>query len=333
MRFSGVALGSIFVWFVANGCAAPEGAAASSSSGGQGTTGASSGGGSPALACPPPATCDAGPVCLSLEDYHDEPLFSLRMSRLTFSAPAALKDPMVEKTVLGGVTPNIPGCGVSGPATFSWILQFNTSASTLQTGIAKIVTDPADGYTFINEPMMVGGATFPVSPVVFHGVVLAPDGAFSVQKGLDLNIPIFLDTTGTSFVIIPLHQARMFAGRVAPDHHNCIGRYDAEGLDPANGCQATEGHPSFLPGAKVDGYITLEEADTIVSTSFGTSLCVFITGKGDGGTPVNKCARTNGVITGEGDWCSTTNDASAGGCADAVQLAADFAASAVRVKN
>lgn len=329
MRFSGVAFGSMIVWLVANGCATPGGVAAGSSTGEPGPTGAS-GGGAPAPSCPPSALCDAGPVCLSLEDYDDKQIFNLRMSRFTFTAPKALaEDHHVQNAVVGGVTPNLPGCGVNGPATFSWIMQFNMSASTLQTGIAKLVTDPTEGYTFINEPMMQGGTTYPIGPVAFHDVDLSSDGSFSVKEGLDLNVPIYLDSTGTNFVIIPLHKARMFAGRVAPDH-NCIGHYNAEGLDPAKGCAGDISHPLFIAGAKVDGYITLEEADTIVSTSFGISLCFFLTGKGDGGAPV-KCARSNGAIVAEGDWCSATNDGAS--CTDAVRLAADFAASAVRVKN
>jgi hypothetical protein len=300
--------------------------------GGTTTTSSSGDGGPPEYACSPPASCQAGHACLSLEDYTGEPLFSLRMSQLTFTSPMALTQGLVKAVVSGGVTPNIPSCNVNGPALFSWILQFNTSASTLQTGVAKPVADPTQGYTFVDEIMMQGGVPFHVHPVTFPDLVLAPDGSFSVGTGLDILIPIYLDATGTNAVIIPLRAMRMFAGRLSPDH-DCIGSYDAEGLDPANGCIATDARPAFIDGASADGYVTLEDADTVVSTGVGMTLCVLLTGDGDGGTPVSKCKRMNGTIRAKGDWCSTTNAAATVGCADADRLAATFAASAIRLKN
>ncbi len=116
------------------------------------------------------------------------------------------------------------------------------------------------------------------------------------------------------------------------------GAYEGEvfwGFDPAKNCLPDAMHPLFINGAKLDGHITLEDADAVDIGTLSQSLCVLLSGDsstyGDGGSPIERCKRTNGVIDFKGDWCSTTNMPADAACFDAVSLGADFAASAITI--
>lgn len=326
MRLSSLLLGLAMVglsigWATA-GCGGGETAVAAGSGGSGGSTGAT--GGSTG-ACAPTAACAAGHACLSEAENKDNPKPGFRMSQLTISKPKALASGIVASVVQGGVQPKLPACNVNGQATFNWLLQFDLAAMKLKTGGAKPVADASKGYDFIDE--VVGGIH--VQPVTVDATIGA-DGSFDTTMGTDLVVPIYLDAGATMAVILPLKQARLHEGTISADH-DCIGHYNAEGLKPDDNCLATEAIPTFIGGAKIDGYITLEDADTVEISQLNETLCVLLSG--DPGTfgENGKCKRTGGVIDFEGDWCSATN--TAGGCGDAVSLGAEFAASAVLINN
>ena len=245
------------------------------------------------------------------------------MSELKVTAPGALSTGIVAGIVAGAVTQADPSCNLTGSGTFSWLIQFDLTAGKIKTGGAKPVADPTTGYAFVNE--MLGGIA--VAPIEYD---VKPDasGAFSVTTGKDLVVPIFLDAKATQYVLLPLKQARLTMGTLSASQ-NCIGHYNAEGLDFNNACLADDKQSSFVTGAKLDGLITLEDADQVVVSSLQETLCVLLAGNmgvaGPNGYKV--CARdANMKITFQGDACST-----GAGCGDAMSLAADFAASSVQI--
>jgi hypothetical protein len=103
-----------------------------------------------------------------------------------------------------------------------------------------------------------------------------------------------------------------------------------------NSCQPDSTHPQFITAGKLDGYMTLEDADTIVVSAISQTLCVLLSGNASmygmtmGANTV--CKRdAGGKIVYQGSWCSTTN--MAGGCADSEELSANYAASSVKINN
>ncbi len=57
------------------------------------------------------------------------------------------------------------------------------------------------------------------------------------------------------------------------------------------GPNAAEGQFSFNNDGKIEGYITLEDADKIVVDLANATLCALLTENGDGGKPLEKCKR------------------------------------------
>jgi hypothetical protein len=254
------------------------------------------------------------------------------MANLKLAAPAALTKGLVSSVIANSVTPDNPVCNLPGGGTFSWLLAFDTLAGTLTTGGAKPAQDPTLGYSFLNESFPITGGTLPLAPVT----LTAPLGASCVanSSAADLNLPVYLDSTATSAVLLPLRQAQ-FSNLTVSGDHNCIGKHNGAFLDPADGCIGTAQAPIFLPGGQVDGFINLEQADSVVILAIQQSLCLVLTGDaakyGDGGSP-QKCKRTSGKIVFPGDWCTATNQAATAQCNDAVRFNGTFAASAVIIK-
>jgi hypothetical protein len=266
--------------------------------------------------------------CLGLYDYSGQPSFTLRMAQLSITRPPVLISDIFYSIIGDGVNINLPTCNVSGKGTFSWLLQFDTTQGTLTTGGAKPKADPTQGFCFEQDPAHGIGPTQVDAPI-------AADGSFQAAAIDFLSIPIYLDLTATSYVQLPLHDVHI-DGTVSPDH-NCIGSFNANGLDPVNNCKPDLdlGIEYFLNGATLKGYILLEDADSVVVLALNQSLCVLLSGDpatyGDGGDPM-RCKRTAGnKIALLGDWCSTTN--AAGGCQDSMRMEAGIAASSVRLSE
>jgi hypothetical protein len=338
MRFLNVILGVVGVGALAVASAAGCG-------GGTGGTGTTGSGTSTCVAtldtCAPPPCCTAvDKNCLGLVDNSKQTKFGLRMSELDVLSPMALTGGLIAMTVGGAVTAADKPCYLKGTATFNWLLQFDTMMGTLKTGGAKPVTDATKGYFFDTDTITQGGKTFMVQPIT---VKLMPDamGNFSDMMGQDLIVPIYLDTAGTSVVILPLHQARILMGKLS-SNNNCIGTYNATGLQTKNSCQpsAMPPIPQFITtGNQLDGYLTLEEADTVVISLINQTLCVVLSGDsvmygmpGMGNLTVCKRDAMNNIVY-KGGWCSMTNMAATTTCYDAEHLNANFAASSVLINN
>lgn len=339
MRFSNMILGLVSVGIVGAASLVGCGGDGGGNVGGSGTGGnnptttssgsTSSSGTTSGGPCAPGASCKAvDKECIGLVDNKDQTKFGLRMSELEVTAPAALTTGIVAGIVSGAVLPSNQACNLAGSATFNWLLQFDTTAGTLKTGGAKPVADAASGYSFVDET--VDGKH--LQPITF---TVTPDaqGKFSITTGQDLLVPIYLDAAATSVVILPLKNARLIDGTLSASK-NCIGHYNAEGLDPLNTCLPDETHPAFVTGAKLDGFITLEDADSVIISSLSQSLCVLLSQNASmygekNAQNITVCKRTGGVINFTGDTCSMAG----GTCKDAVALTAAFAASSVKINN
>lgn len=267
--------------------------------------------------------------CLGVVDNTGLMKFGLRMSDLVISKPPALATGLVASVVAGSVTPSLASCNLNGSGTFSWLLEFDLTAGTLTTGGAKPVADPTKGYSFTKE--MVSGV--PIAPVTYP-IKVDASGKFDVMMGVDLNVPIYLDATATMAVVLPLKRGRLTMGTLSKSQ-NCIGTYNAKGLDTANSCLSDTKHPLFNVGAALDGIITLEDADKVLISSLNESLCVALSGNGamygmKNAMNVTVCKRDASMkILFAGDSCSMAG----GTCTDSVALGADFAASSVKVNN
>jgi hypothetical protein len=272
--------------------------------------------------------------CIALVDNTGAAQFGLRMSQIVISKPETLAAAtFVGETVASGVAIDRPECFLSGEGTFSWLLYVDTAKGTVCTGGAKPVTNPVDGYSFVKETISQGGKDFNIAPIEVPVDISAP--VIDSMTPLDVVVPVYTDPMDlTKLVLLPLKKARIFDAKLSDDR-NCMGTYNAEGLDPYNNClpYPKEGQFTYTTGGKIEGYITLEDADSVIVDLAGASLCKLITNTSSGGTP-DKCERdANGKIVYKGDWCDATNAAANATCADAVKLSAEFSASAVKVNG
>ena len=333
MRLSNVilvlSLGGIGAAGALAGCGSDTG------TGSTGTGGAATGGDpcSPAAACPQVKSSK----CIALEDNSAAKAFTLRMANLTLTAPPSLTKGLVKGVVQNGVTMNLASCNLNGGGTFSWLLQFDTATGKLKTGGGTPAEDPTKGYSFVNKTIKQGGKDFMIAPFTADAPI-GKDGTFAIAKGQNVTVPVYLDLKAAAVVLLPLHDAKL-TGKVSADN-NCIGQYNSKGLDPAGGCLADDMNPSFIgtdgkadSDGKLDGYITLEEADTVIVDAVSQSLCVILSGDaamyGNGAMmgPV-LCKRDAAMkIAFQGDWCDASNDTA---CKDSVRLTANFSASSVK---
>jgi hypothetical protein len=255
------------------------------------------------------------------------------MADLTFTAPTAFTKGIVKSVITSSVTPNAPQCDLAGNGTFSWLLAFDSATGTLTTGGAKPQPVPAISYSFVSEDIpTLGGGSLHLGTVTLASPLDASCHGTST-KG-DVNVPIYLDAGATSAVVLPLHQVQFSSLTVSGDH-NCIGKFNAAGLDPATGCVPDAVNVAYFPGGKVGAFLNLEESDTIAVAALGQSLCVLLSGDaalyGDGASQMSRCKRTGGVINFQGDWCASTDQPATAQCHDAVRFAGAFAASGVAI--
>jgi len=252
------------------------------------------------------------------------------MSELDVTKPSSLAGGVLASTIASAVETDLPACNLSGTGTFSWLLQFDTTAGTLKTGGAKPVADPTTGYSFDTDTVQ----GFSLAPIT---IATTPDasGSFGSTAGQSLVIPVFLDAAGSSVILLPLQEAVISMGTLTADQ-NCIGTYNAASLQPSNSCAPDATHPQFTDGGSLGGFITLKDANNVMIASLNESLCALLAGgsdtttmQGSGATVCATDASANVVY--QGDWCSTMNGAATAGCADAVAFQASFAASSVTI--
>jgi len=287
----------------------------------------------PTGSCAPedPACPGLGSPCLALTDNSGKDAFALRLAQLTVTKPESLTTNFVAALISDGVNANLPACNLPGMGSFSFMVVFDKATDTLTLGGAYPEQDPTDGYCFVEDPQNQ------VAPIDVKAN-LQSDGSFSTDAIDRLVVPIFIDTTGTDAVYLPLRQARIAGAQLSEDQ-NCVGSFNAEGLRPEENCAPfpERGDNFFVNGGELDGFVVLEEADAITVDLAKQSLCVLLSGNvdtyGDGNTNgVERCARDGeGKIVLEGDWCSTTN--SEGGCRDSFKLQGGVAASAATVRT
>lgn len=296
-------------------------------SGGSGNAGSASC--APAVGCPEVAS-----ECLSLVDNAGSDTFALRIAQLTVTKPDRFTDSFVQSIVYDGVTLNLPECTtaggnplLSGMGSFSWVLEFDKASGTLRTGGAKPASDPYAGYCFVNEALM----GFDVAPFEVAGTFSG--NTFSMDSVMDVVVPIYTDATATAAVLMPLRDVQLVDVQVSEDN-NCIGDLNDENLDPNNLClyEPSNGILTFNDAAKLTGYMTLEDADSVDVPQLGASLCVLLAGtEFDDGT--GKCTRVapGGAFVYEGDWCDATGATADATCKDSVRLEATFAAAGVEL--
>lgn len=255
------------------------------------------------------------------------------MAQIAFTKPAPFTSGIVGNVLGGAAMPADDACHLSGAGTFSWLIRFDLPTGNLLTGGAKPTAAPAGPYSFVDETVSTGMGTLHVQPVSLAAPV-TPTCKFDSGPG-DLVMPIYLDSAGTQALFMPLHGVRLH-GAISPDH-GCIGRYNAEGLDPANACFPDDATPAFQDGGLLEANILLEEADKIPISSLNQTLCVLLTGNpaqygAPGPNGMTVCKRVNGKIVFPGDWCSSTDQPASPTCTDAVRLTAGFAAQAVTIQ-
>jgi hypothetical protein len=287
--------------------------------------------------CAPTASCAAADKsCLGLVDNATKTPFGLRVSQLTVQKPTVFATGVGEATLSSATLPDGPSCNLDGTGTFSWLLQFDTTAGTLKTGGAKPVADPTMGYSFDDEMIVQGTSTFHVTPATLP--LTQSSGAFMTSVAVSLDLPVFLDQAGTSVLLLPL-QMLSVQGTVTSDN-DCIGSYNANTLDPANACQPASGVLSFANGGTGTAFIALSDADNVAIASINESLCVFLSnnptlyGVMQTGSTETVCKRdASGNIVFQGDWCAATNSAASAVCADSVAVSFAFAASSILINN
>ncbi|MCA9622834.1 MAG: hypothetical protein KC731_27635, partial [Myxococcales bacterium] len=301
----------------------------------------SGGGGSPPLPCTPdPTACPAADLeCLALRDNAGLDRFGLRVQQMTIFKPDAFVSGLEYTAITQALTMNLPSCYLAGGGTINLLVEMDRAAGMATIGGAKPVADPFDGYSFASEMVEVSpGVFYDVSPKSVAAVV-EPNGMFSTSEIGAVTLPLYLDQAGTSVILMPIHEARAFDVQLS-NSQNCVGTFNAGELDPGKGClpELNKDIKSFVEGGKLDGYVSLEEADEIVVTAYGLNrtLCVVLAQDvGEFGTGSNptRCARkTDGSIKFPGDWCAATNSPADPSCSDAARFFVSFAASGVTIK-
>jgi hypothetical protein len=298
------------------------------------------GGSPPGDACAPAEGCpEVVSECVAFEDNAGKDAFSLRISDLQISSPAALNSQVVAGLLALGITPDYEQCVTvdnlplfTGDGSFNWILNFDRTAGTLRTGGAELETDPNAGYCFIDG--MIGG--FDVAPLELPATFNA-DGSFVLDGFADVVVPIFTSPTdAASVILLPLRGVSITDGVISSDN-NCMGSFNAAELDPQNLCKPNlPTVPAFKTGANLDGYITLEDADAVTVPQLGgASLCTLLTTADF--IEDMKCKRMNGDILLEGDWCAGAEGEpgtpATDTCKDSVRLSAKFAASGAKLRS
>ncbi|MBK6516828.1 MAG: hypothetical protein IPM79_21400 [Polyangiaceae bacterium] len=305
------------------------------------STGTGGTGGAPAQSCEPALGCpEVASECVAFVDNTGLTSFALRITQLNVSAPSALTDPTVTNLLNTGIVYDYPECTTADglplfakDGTFNWILELDTMAGTLKTGGAELETDPNAGYCFLSGDI----AGFDVAPL--ETSITISGSTFETSETRDVVVPIFTDVDDPSKVILlPLRSVRIYDSTISSDN-NCIGNFNGDELDPNNLCLSDADTPTFESGGSLEGYVTLEEADQVLVPELGNaSLCALIAGADFVDQATNSCRRTAGEIDFQGDWCAGATEADPGTpataeCADAVQLSAGFAASAVAVRT
>ena len=281
-----------------------------------------------------------GNECLAKRDNTGQSKIQLRVSQLETKSPNALTQPfMQDQIVTKKITLNQDTCFQFGDAQYNWLFEIDEAAGTAVTGggIPQALIGPAENGTCFANFMDPSG--IPVESTTASSFTQTGNDVEAMFERFA--IPIYIDNSENNYALLPINKLKI--NMTLSDDRNCVGRYAPERLSVDNTCKAGEGEFSWDNGASFEGYITVEEADSVQITSLGFTLCVLLsqdTNKWKGPADprfdpnqIGSCATSPAGMAGElpeGNWCSATNDDS---CADkdAWNLTGNFAASAIEI--
>jgi hypothetical protein len=272
-----------------------------------------------------------GSECLAKADHSASATTELRITQHQVAKPATLAKPFMQDMIITKKsTLSQPECNQFGYAQFNLLMRIDSAQKTLTLGGGvpqALIGDPNDGTCWAD--FVDPSSQLVVKPVA---AVYAETAGGSLQAKIsDFVMPIYLDNTVASAVLVPLHELTVTVGLSADK--NCIGRYAHETLD--ENCTALEDQFAWQNDGRYEGYITVEEADEVMVHSLGETLCVTLSGdpakwKGT----ENSCKSSPAFLQQglpKGDWCKATN--SADGCQDAWYLSIEIAAAAIRING
>lgn len=340
MRFGFLAVTALAASCALLACSSNNGSS-SGGSGGSGAGGSSASGGSSGTLppCMPTASeCyvsgphGPGAECMARIDNGNKTVWQGRISDLDVSAPAALKQQLVQTDVIDkGIDFNEPACNQSGLGAFNWLFEYDSVNKTLKTGGGPPVKDPTQGDCYAIIP----NSKNPALSIGPQTVSVTVNGNQFSASNIDVVVPIYAKATDTTpSILLPLHKVQLQG--TWSDDHDCIGSYDAASLSTSNNCEAQYPKRAWKTGGSLSGYILTTEADQVTIPQLNmTTLCVLLAGVGtswDG--PSGSCASSTAWKSGQrpkGDWCSTSNSPATASCSDAYHLQANFAAQAFKV--
>jgi hypothetical protein len=293
--------------------------------------------------CYQPACCQLAPQskCMAKIDNSASTRKTLRMTQLRVKAPAKLASSLVQNTIVSpAVTQLDPPCGfrdVNKGGLFNWLIDFDSTAGLLRTGGARAIENLDEGYCFLKADF--SGVL--VEPIVTELSYDAATGAFST-KGLipRLAVPIFQKRDPNDVpILLPIRNAEILDGVLSSDG-NCIGRYRGEPGELDADCNTLTSNVNspeaylFENAGKIQGVITLEEADQVKIVDLNQTLCALLVNT----NAVVKVGNDT-VCKREGDklapevMASADIESTPGGPKDAIRLAAEFSASAIKIRD
>ncbi len=322
-------------WFVLCAGAAATAAVVGCSSD-SGDDGGGSGGGTASCRPLAPECYIAGPdgpgnECLAKRDNSTATTAQLRISQLEVKSPNALTQPfMQDQIVTKKITLNQDKCFQFGDAQYNWLFDVDVAGNKVISGGGppqRGIGAPEDGTCFANFTDDSGIEVNQVEAVT--ATITGNDVDADFERFV---IPIYIDDKVDNYALLPVNKLNVKFTMSADK--NCVGRFKHETLDPKNTCRAAGGEFAWENAGSFAGYITVAEADTVMISSLGFTLCVLLsqdtnTWKG----PMGTCASSTTGMTGalpKGDWCAATNDDS---CADkdAWNLVGNFAAASIEI--
>lgn len=318
-------------WFSAAGFSLVAACAVSCSSSDSsgGGAGGSGGGASGACFSTDPACGLAGSECLAMTDNSTESKFGFRIHQLVATAPPALTG-FIQTGILDKNVPlDLENCYQYGRGWVSWLVELDTAANKLTIGggppMAKGGAQAGTCFISFTDT----ASSVEIKPATTNAT-LGADGKVTADPIDSLALPMYLDDSGSSYVVLPLHQVTFDSLQVSADH-DCIGKFNGDTLDPELSCVPPGGQTAWTPGGSLEAYITVEESDTVLVKDLSETLCALLSGDPKYKDANGKCTRTNGVIDVKGDWDAASN--TAGGAQDAFHLVASWAAGAMKVKG
>lgn len=279
--------------------------------------------------------------CMAKVENSSSPRKTLRISQLRVQAPAKLASSLVQNTIVSpAVTQLDPECGfkdVNKGGLFNWLIDFDTSAKKLRTGGARAVEKIDEGYCFLKADF----TGVQVEPILVDMNFDAGTGAFSTAAQIPrLAVPIFQKRDPKDIpILLPLRNVEIYDG-VLDTNGNCIGRFRGESGELDGDCKTLTNDVTspeaylFENGGKIRGVITLEEANQVKIVDLNQTLCALLVKpnatekQGD----FTSCKQEGGKLAPE-VFASADAESTPGGAKDAVKLAAEFAASSIKITD